>query len=217
MVGRKRRRERAEQVARERLRGRIVTGLHVGHVQPGERLPSYREVAVETGLDLRTVARVYATLESEGLVHVRPRSGVFVARQERIGGGMLAETARWTLTVLRESWRRRVPVQEYPDFVRRCVASRVLRCTCVESTRDQLTTMCAELRDEASDRGALARLHPTRPVLVTKAARKSLQGVRLPPTLRTSSAHVMSPRSADEVLEVLIRLNLEAAAEAPQP
>ena len=296
------------------LRGRLLAGIHTGRLSAGDRLPSYRELSDELGMDLRAVARAYAFLEAEGLVEVRGRSGVFLAEQKRVGGRLLAETARWLVAVGREAWLRRVRVPQLPDFVRECTASRVVRCAFVESTVDQVTSIGTELRDDfgfdvapvhvehapiaagetdppalpaelreadfiattafharemqaaagalevplvvirlnplfmrevqrtlaeqemvvvcadplyaerlklfvgkqhtervrtvlASDRDEVAKLDPSRPVLVTEAARSQLAGLPLPQSFPDQP--MISPESADELLELLIRLNLE--------
>lgn len=131
-----------------RIRDRIVSAIHGRQLNPGDRLPRYREVAEEFGVDLRRVARAYRQLESEGLVEVRSRSGVFVAPQERIGGEVLAETARWMVQVLADAWSRRMALGDFPDFVRRCIATVPVRCACIDATVDQREALCTELRDE---------------------------------------------------------------------
>lgn len=304
------------------LRGRLLAAIHTGRVKPGDRLPSYREVSDETGLDLRAVGRAYAVLEAEGLVEVRGRSGVFLAEQKRVGGRLLAETARWLVAVGREAWTRRVRVPDLPDFVRECTASRVVRCAFVESTVDQVASIGTELREDfgfevapvhadhvapvAADRGdprprlaaelrdadfiattafhekemqtaaaalevplvvirlnpmfmrevqrtlaeqemvvvcadplyaerlkmfvgdqhpervrtvlatnrdEVARLDPSRPVLVTEAARQQLPDLPLPRSFPDQP--MISPESADELLELLVRLNLEETRGLP--
>ena len=60
------------------LRERIVSGLYVGHWRPGDRLPSIREIAEAENVDRKTAAAAYHRLEEEGLVSVRPRSGVYL-------------------------------------------------------------------------------------------------------------------------------------------
>lgn len=60
------------------LRERIVSGLYVGHWRPGERLPSIRKIAEAENVDRKTAAAAYHRLEEEGLVRVRPRSGVYL-------------------------------------------------------------------------------------------------------------------------------------------
>lgn len=70
----------------DQLRDRIVTGLYFGNWQPGERLPSIRDIADAESVDRKTAAAAYHRLEEEGLVEVKARSGVFL-RDERVNGG----------------------------------------------------------------------------------------------------------------------------------
>lgn len=130
-----------------RLRDRIVGGLHRGHLHAGDRLPSYREVGRAMGVYPSKAADAYRALEAEGLVEVRPRSGVFVASQERPTGDLLAETQRWMAGVLTEARKRGIKIPEYHELVRRCTASVRVRCACVESTEDAMRVYCAELEE----------------------------------------------------------------------
>jgi DNA-binding transcriptional regulator YhcF (GntR family) len=132
----------------DKLRDRILSGLHLGTLQPGDRLPSIRSLWRELGVDHRVVAQAYRLLEEEGLVEVRGRSGVYLAPQDQLGGEVLAETARWMAGVLVESWKRRMPLQDVPDLIRRCTSTVRLRCACVESNEDQMRAYCAELREQ---------------------------------------------------------------------
>jgi DNA-binding transcriptional regulator YhcF (GntR family) len=70
----------------DQLRDRIVTGLYFGNWQPGERLPSIRDIADAESVDRKTAAAAYHRLEEEGLVEVKARSGVFL-RDETSNGG----------------------------------------------------------------------------------------------------------------------------------
>ena len=83
-----------------RLRDRILSGLHLGHLQPGDRLPSIRQVAAESGEDARAISRAYRQLEAEGLVEIRTRSGIYVAPQAHLGGDVLEESAQWVALVV---------------------------------------------------------------------------------------------------------------------
>jgi GntR family transcriptional regulator len=69
----------------DQLRDRIVTGLYFGNWQPGERLPSIRDIADAEHVDRKTAAAAYHRLEEEGLVQVKARSGVFL-RDESSNG-----------------------------------------------------------------------------------------------------------------------------------
>ncbi len=129
----------------DRLRDRILNALHLGLLHPGDRLPSIRALWREMGVDHRVVAQAYRTLEDEGLVEVRGRSGVYLAPQDQLGGELLAETARWMAGVMVEAWKRRINVAEVPELIRRCTTTRTIRCAVVESNVDQMTAYCHEL------------------------------------------------------------------------
>jgi len=132
----------------DRLRDRILNALHLGLLRPGDRLPSIRTLWREMGVDHRVVAQAYRTLEAEGLVEVRGRSGVYLAPQDQFGGELLAETARWLAGVLVEAWKRRLTIADVPELIRRCTQTRTLRCACVESNVDQMTAYTSELAEQ---------------------------------------------------------------------
>jgi DNA-binding transcriptional regulator YhcF (GntR family) len=137
-----------ERALSDKLRDRILSALHLGLLQPGDRLPSIRALWRELGVDHRVVAQAYRMLEDEGLVEVRGRSGVYLAPQDQLGGEVLAETARWMAGVLVEGWKRRMTLAELPELIRRCTATVRLRCACVESNVDQMAAYCAELEEQ---------------------------------------------------------------------
>lgn len=133
----------------DRLRIRILRGLHVGQLQAGDRLQGTRAAAARLGVDHRTVARAYRLLAEEGLVEIRPRSGVYVAPQENLGGGsldLLAGSVRWIRDVAAEGWLRHIPATELPELLDRCLASRGLTCACVESVTDAGEAIADEVR-----------------------------------------------------------------------
>jgi GntR family transcriptional regulator len=57
------------------LRAAIATG----RLQPGDQLPTVRQLAVELSINANTVARVYAELERDGVLETRRGVGSFVA------------------------------------------------------------------------------------------------------------------------------------------
>ncbi|HEV2149566.1 MAG TPA: GntR family transcriptional regulator [Longimicrobiaceae bacterium] len=207
----------SEQEVLNLVRGRIIAGIHGGHLDTGDRLPSYREVAEETRADLRLVARVYRRLEEEGLVQVRGRAGVFVAEQERIGGRVLAETARWMVTVLRDAWNRRIAVPELPDFVRRCTESRTVRCACIESTRDQMDAMCIELHQDFGFKTSPLHADRLAPLQVGSIVLERIpREIREADLLVTTTYHAGAVRHLAEVLEkplAVIRLSAASIRE----
>jgi DNA-binding transcriptional regulator YhcF (GntR family) len=132
----------------DQLRDRIVGALHLGNLRAGDRLPSIRHVAAESGADARAVARAYRALEAEGLLEIRSRSGIYAAPQARVGGVLLEETAQWAARVLVEGWRRGIALAEVPQFLRRCCTARRARCAFVESCEDVIAAFTFELRDQ---------------------------------------------------------------------
>lgn len=104
-----------------------------------------RETAREAGVDPRVVARAFRQLQTEGLVEIRGRSGVYVAPQERRDGEILPETMRWMTGLIVESWRRMIRLPELPDFVRRCTGAARVRCALVESVEDAVRAYSLEL------------------------------------------------------------------------
>lgn len=131
---------------RERLRRRIVGQVHVGRAKAGDRLPSIRRLAADWGVDHRALAAAYRALEEEGLVEVRPGSGVYVAGAE---GDVHPATGRWLAELLAEGWMRRTPRAEVGRLVRRCTEAR-LRCAVLESNEDSMEALAAELETDFS-------------------------------------------------------------------
>ena len=68
-----------EQV-KDDLRRLVVTGA----MQPGEKLPSVRELALEAGVNPNTVQRSLTELEREGLVFSQRTAGRFVTENENM-------------------------------------------------------------------------------------------------------------------------------------
>ncbi|MGE5656280.1 MAG: GntR family transcriptional regulator [Actinomycetota bacterium] len=56
---------------------------------PGHRLPSTRQLAMQTGLHRNTISKVYRQLEETGLVEAQAGSGIYVRAQGHEGGGRL--------------------------------------------------------------------------------------------------------------------------------
>jgi GntR family transcriptional regulator len=63
---------------REQLATQVVLGILCQELQPGERLPSTRELARRFGIHANTASAAFRQLEKEGWVEFRHGSGVFV-------------------------------------------------------------------------------------------------------------------------------------------
>lgn len=62
----------------EGFRGQILAGI----LEPGERLPSVRELAGQLAINPNTIQRAYRELESQGLILSVPGKGSFVSDRQ---------------------------------------------------------------------------------------------------------------------------------------
>jgi GntR family transcriptional regulator len=75
--------------------------LRLGLLEPGDRLPTAREVVEATAVNPNTVLKAYRELEREGLVEARRGLGTFVRRT------LGAQPADSPLRAELEAWARR--------------------------------------------------------------------------------------------------------------
>jgi GntR family transcriptional regulator len=74
--------------------------LRLGLLQPGDRLPTAKEVVEATAINPNTVLKAYRELEREGLVEPRRGQGTFVCRslvgpQATPGSPLRTQLAEW--------------------------------------------------------------------------------------------------------------------------
>ncbi len=62
----------------------MITGIASGAYEPGEKLPSVRELAMEAGVNPNTMQRAMAELERRGLVYTERTSGRFVTGEVEV-------------------------------------------------------------------------------------------------------------------------------------
>ena len=60
------------------LVGQVRQAILLGYLQPGDQLPTVREVAAELTINPNTVAKAYRELEREGLAAARSGQGTFI-------------------------------------------------------------------------------------------------------------------------------------------
>ncbi|HEY4388166.1 MAG TPA: GntR family transcriptional regulator [Ktedonobacteraceae bacterium] len=58
----------------------VQQALRLGLLQPGDQLPTVREVVTQIAINPNTVFKAYRELEHEGLVESRPGLGTFVLK-----------------------------------------------------------------------------------------------------------------------------------------
>ena len=69
----------------------VQRALRTGLLEPGDQLPTVREVAESVAINPNTVLKAYRELEHDGLVEGRPGQGTFVVRS--LAGPSLASQA----------------------------------------------------------------------------------------------------------------------------
>lgn len=61
------------------IRNQIVMGIAEGKLQPGEKLPTIRSLADESGINMMTVNKAYQVLKQEGYITADRRNGASVS------------------------------------------------------------------------------------------------------------------------------------------
>ena len=69
--------------ASTQLYNQICFAIASRHYQPGHRLPSTRQLAMQTGLHRNTISKVYRQLETDGVVEAIAGSGIYVRDQQK--------------------------------------------------------------------------------------------------------------------------------------
>lgn len=73
----------------QQIRNQAVLAIAAGELAPGERLPTIRSLAEETGINMMTVSKAYQLLKEEGYITTSRRGGAMVRLPE---GGVSPET-----------------------------------------------------------------------------------------------------------------------------
>ena len=81
---------------------RIASGIY----EPGEKLPSVRDLAMDAGVNPNTMQRALAELERRGLVYSERTSGRFVTKEEAVLKSLHEELAKRYFQELAEKLRK---------------------------------------------------------------------------------------------------------------
>jgi DNA-binding transcriptional regulator YhcF (GntR family) len=81
------------------IRNQVVLGIAERRLSAGEKLPTVRALANETGINMMTASKAYALLKQEGYIQTDRRSGA-VVRGESKDGGPVPEKLRQGLKLL---------------------------------------------------------------------------------------------------------------------
>jgi len=63
---------------------KVLLGIAAGHVRPGDRLPTVRQLAIDLKVNTNTVSRAYRELEIRGVVNTQRGTGTFVAAESGV-------------------------------------------------------------------------------------------------------------------------------------
>jgi len=95
----------------KQIRDQIVLGIADGHLAAGEKLPTIRALANETGVNIMTINKAYQLLKHEGYINADRRGGTVVSGVnaslpvETVLEGLKAPAASAKLSgVSREIW-----------------------------------------------------------------------------------------------------------------
>ena len=80
----------------KQLRDQIVMAIAAGELSPGEKLPTVRTLADESGVNTMTISKAYQLLRQEGYIQTDRRAGAVVSARE--GGKCVPQE---TLSALR--------------------------------------------------------------------------------------------------------------------
>jgi len=69
----------------EQAREQMITALHTGSLNRGDRLPSVRQTAQRNNINLKTAFSIYQRLRDEGYLELRGGSGAYVRDIESVG------------------------------------------------------------------------------------------------------------------------------------
>jgi GntR family transcriptional regulator len=65
------------------IRNQIILGIADGRLSPGEKLPTIRALADETGINMMTANKAYQLLKQEGYISADRRSGATVTAPDK--------------------------------------------------------------------------------------------------------------------------------------
>jgi DNA-binding transcriptional regulator YhcF (GntR family) len=127
------------------LRARIMADVHLGQAAGTERLPGVRALAAEFDADHRTILAALRRLSDEGLVEMRPRSGIYVALPQ--AWPLLPDSDdEWLVDSVMVAFRRRVTPRELAERVVR-ITMPVRHALCIESTDEHRRILCDEVHN----------------------------------------------------------------------
>ena len=98
------------------LRNAIVVGIGKGELQPGEGLPTVRQMAEDLGVNLMTVNKAYAILKNEGFIEIDRRHGARINPRKDKFGVFREKAEEELLLLIAEATVRGVEKSEFMEL-----------------------------------------------------------------------------------------------------
>jgi GntR family transcriptional regulator len=144
----------------EQLAGKLKRSIQAGELNPGDKLPSVREMAGLAGVNVNTVRTVYARLEQQGLLSSEHGRGTFVRGSRAIAHADPASDREYRRELMRQigelerqaAYYTRHRIVGAPEPPPRKPASQLLPATELMAVRDELHEHVQRLRRDEEER-----------------------------------------------------------------
>ncbi len=134
------------------IHDQLVAFVHLGLLPSGAPLPSVRELAAQTGLNMKTAFRIYRNLAREEIVEIRPQRGVFVKFTARAARrSYQSRLGSFLRRVLREARQHSLSPRRFAQLLATeagVARQRTIRCAVLECNREQTHLFSEELKRE---------------------------------------------------------------------
>lgn len=100
------------------IRDQIVLGISDGRLEPGEQLPTVRNLAFDIGINTMTVSKAYQLLKQEGYVVTDRRSGARISSNFKKSEGIGEENE---LTLRRIASEAKIKGVDEHEFLEICM------------------------------------------------------------------------------------------------
>ena len=98
------------------LRNQIVIGIGTGEVSLGEPLPTVRQMAQDTGINVMTVNKAYNILKNEGYIEIDRRHGAKVSPTVDLSGQFQTKMEEELKLLITESTLKGVPKEHFLEM-----------------------------------------------------------------------------------------------------
>ena len=105
------------------LRNAVVVGIGKGELQPGEGLPTVRQMAEDLGVNTMTVNKAYGILKNEGFIEIDRRHGARVNPQKDKFGAFREKAEEELLLLIAEATVRGVEKSEFLELCEKVYGS----------------------------------------------------------------------------------------------